>query len=156
MLRAAASYGRLAAAARPPLRRRMPQQLQQQRCASSWLSCVRQLGAKRSADSSTGYVLVGCALACTAAGALLAVCDGRAPPQGPAQHDTSSEGRRNWEAPPHDHTVHHAVRLARQNTSRQRRNHYSYVIIGAGTTALAAIEGILQQDPGADVSTLAC
>ncbi|KAG5192132.1 putative apoptosis-inducing factor 1 [Tribonema minus] len=56
--------------------------------------------------------------------------------------------------PPRPKALHHAARLARQNTTRQRRSYYTYVIIGAGTTALAAIEGILQQDPGADILML--
>ncbi|CAM9771571.1 unnamed protein product [Discosporangium mesarthrocarpum] len=48
----------------------------------------------------------------------------------------------------------HAIRLARQNTSRERRRYYQYVIVGAGTTAKAAIETILMQDPEADILML--
>ncbi|CAM9722445.1 unnamed protein product, partial [Phaeothamnion confervicola] len=44
--------------------------------------------------------------------------------------------------------------LAKQNTSRKRRNHYRYVIIGAGTTSHAAIESILELEPHADILML--
>lgn len=43
------------------------------------------------------------------------------------------------------------AKLARFNTARPKRKHYKYVILGAGTTAHAAIEAILSQDPGADL-----
>lgn len=44
--------------------------------------------------------------------------------------------------------------LARQNTSRKVKNHYEYVIIGAGTTAYAAIETIFNNKPDADLLLL--
>lgn len=43
------------------------------------------------------------------------------------------------------------MQLARQNTTRQVKNHYQYVIIGAGTTAYAAIETIFNHDAEADI-----
>mmetsp|Transcript_550 Transcript_550/g.1994 ORF Transcript_550/g.1994 Transcript_550/m.1994 type:complete len:588 (-) Transcript_550:137-1900(-) len=42
-------------------------------------------------------------------------------------------------------------KLARYNTERPKHKHYKYVILGAGTTAHAAIEAIMSQDPGADL-----
>jgi programmed cell death 8 (apoptosis-inducing factor) len=42
-------------------------------------------------------------------------------------------------------------RLARQNTTRKVKNHYQYVIMGAGTTAYAAIETIFNRQPDADI-----
>jgi hypothetical protein len=45
--------------------------------------------------------------------------------------------------------------LARQNTSRQVKNHYQYVIIGAGTTAYAAIETIFNHQNDADILIIA-
>lgn len=47
-----------------------------------------------------------------------------------------------------------ALQLARQNTARERRRYYQYVIVGAGTTAKAAIEAILAEDPQADILLL--
>lgn len=47
-----------------------------------------------------------------------------------------------------------ARQLARQNTARERRRYYQYVIVGAGTTAKAAIEAILAVDPAADILML--
>ncbi|CAM9392539.1 unnamed protein product [Chrysoparadoxa australica] len=44
--------------------------------------------------------------------------------------------------------------LAKQNTSRTRLKHYPYVIIGAGTTALNAMEAIFEEDPQAQVLML--
>lgn len=41
--------------------------------------------------------------------------------------------------------------LARQNTTRKVKNHYQYVILGAGTTAYAAIETIFNRQPDADI-----
>lgn len=43
------------------------------------------------------------------------------------------------------------MQLARQNTTRVVKKHYQYVIIGAGTTAYAAIETIFNHDPEADI-----
>jgi hypothetical protein len=54
----------------------------------------------------------------------------------------------------HPAAPHRAMMLARQNTARPRRSFYPYVIIGAGTTAHAAIEGILYHDPKADILML--
>ncbi len=42
-------------------------------------------------------------------------------------------------------------KLARQNTNRKVKNHYQYVIMGAGTTAYAAIETIFNRQPEADI-----
>lgn len=42
-------------------------------------------------------------------------------------------------------------KLARQNTTRKVKNHYQYVIMGAGTTAYAAIETIFNRQPQADI-----
>lgn len=55
---------------------------------------------------------------------------------------------------PSSNRVHHAIKLARQNTSRERRRYYQYVIVGAGTTSKAAIEAILSEDPQADILLL--
>lgn len=41
--------------------------------------------------------------------------------------------------------------LARRNSTRQQKKHYPYVVIGAGTTAHAAIEAIKQCQPDADI-----
>lgn len=41
--------------------------------------------------------------------------------------------------------------LARQNTTRKVKNHYQYVVLGAGTTAYAAIETIFNRQPDADI-----
>jgi hypothetical protein len=46
------------------------------------------------------------------------------------------------------------LRMARKNTTRPLQSHYPYVVIGAGTTAHAAIEAILQHDPSADILLL--
>ena len=43
------------------------------------------------------------------------------------------------------------VQLARQNTTRRVQGEYQYVIIGAGTTAYAAIETIFNHNPDADI-----
>jgi len=43
------------------------------------------------------------------------------------------------------------IQLARQNTTRRVQGEYQYVIIGAGTTAYAAIETIFNHQPDADI-----
>ena len=42
-------------------------------------------------------------------------------------------------------------KLARRNSQRKQKRHYSYVIIGGGTTSYAAIEAVRQIHPEADV-----
>ena len=42
-------------------------------------------------------------------------------------------------------------KLARRNSMRRRKKHYPYVVVGAGTTAHAAIEAIRLNEPNADI-----
>jgi len=46
------------------------------------------------------------------------------------------------------------IAMARRNSMRQQKRHYPYVILGAGTSAHAAIEAILQHEPTADILIL--
>lgn len=102
------------------------------------------------------YLAGTCIAACSFGSLMIAACDG----DENANQDVAENGlkRKNSEGVWHEgHTdpnVHHAIRLARQNTTRKRRNYYKYIIVGAGTTALSAIEGILKEDPDADILML--
>lgn len=46
------------------------------------------------------------------------------------------------------------VSLARRNSMRIQKKHYPYVIVGAGTSAQAAIEAIRQSEPNAEILLL--
>ncbi len=53
-----------------------------------------------------------------------------------------------------NNTTTNSTSLARRNSLRKQKRHYPYVIIGAGTTAYAAMEAILQNEPTADILIL--
>ena len=46
------------------------------------------------------------------------------------------------------------IAIARRNSMRKQKKHYPYVIVGAGTTAHAAIEAIRQHEPNAEILLL--